>query len=335
MSIAVVQRVPGSVLLEGLALEILTRRPPSLIGIAARRVLVDVVAEEHERVEITLLDEIAVGRVVALLPVLARREGEPEPVRTGSWCGEGPRSCRRRGMTGDRERVVVLLVRLETVDLDVHRVAERGDGRCGPAGDDVVHRFVAGDLPGDVDVVRWQRVVRKEARPQDHRVVQRIARRDPERERIRPDPLGDGGRGRGRGRGAARGRRRGGGRVGDRVVGRGLRSRCVVGRRRGPGVRLFGTARRQRSGHGGGEEAAARELDPCLGVPVAGCALRLVAVVGVHLESCRIVIRRAPRDTRTVAFAPLPLPSKRCIRSRRPTGRGRRVRPSTPLGRVP
>ena len=182
--VAVVQRVALAVLLDRLALEVLPGLAPAGVRVAAARVLVDVVAEEHEGVDVTLLDEVAVGGVVALLPVLARREGETEPVGHRALGGEGPRACGRGGEVVEAEPVPVLRVGGEAARVDVDRVAECGDGWRGAARDHVGERFVGGDLPRDVDVVVGQRLGGEEPRPEDHRVRERVTRGDAERERI-------------------------------------------------------------------------------------------------------------------------------------------------------
>ena len=88
--ICAIEGVSIAILLHRLALELLARQPTTRIGVAAGLVLVDVVTEEHERVEIILFDQVAVGRVVAPFPVLTRREREAKAFGLRAHRSEGP-----------------------------------------------------------------------------------------------------------------------------------------------------------------------------------------------------------------------------------------------------
>ena len=197
--VGLVDRVPLAVLLDRLALEGLAGRARPRVRGATSGILVDVVAEEHERVEVALLHEVAVGGVVAVLPVLAGGEREAEPLGCRAGRGERAGARRRRRETSDAEPVVVLGVGLESGDVDVHRVAERGHGGGRSGGDDVGELGVGRHLPLDVDVDVGKRIGGEQAGPQHHGVGERVAGRHAERERIgRDDRDGRGRRGAGR-----------------------------------------------------------------------------------------------------------------------------------------
>ena len=125
--IALIQGVALAVLIDRLALEILAGRAAAIVGITPAGVLVDVIAEEHEGVDAPLLDEVAVCGEVALLPVLAGREREPELIGCRAGGGEGVGPCRSRLEVADAETVVVLRVGLEPPHVDVDRMPEGGD----------------------------------------------------------------------------------------------------------------------------------------------------------------------------------------------------------------
>lgn len=113
-------------------------------------VLVDVVAEEEDEVEV-VLDQVAVGRVVAGLIVLAGGEGKAEAVERGigRWGGFGAADGADLG-AGD-EAVVVLATGFEPLDVDVDAVAEFRCGNGGAVLDDGAEGLVAGDFPLDFD----------------------------------------------------------------------------------------------------------------------------------------------------------------------------------------
>ena len=168
------------------ALEVLAGGARPLVGVAARGVLVDVVTEEHERVDGVLVDDVAVGGVSPVLPVLARREGEAEPIGGGAERGHRPGAGRLGGEPVEAESVPVPGVGVETVDVGVHTVAERGDRRCLAGPHDVVHRRVGGHVPDDGDVAGGELVGHQHG-PQRHTIVERIARRDTEAEGVDAD----------------------------------------------------------------------------------------------------------------------------------------------------
>ena len=176
--VAAVQRISLAVLLDGLALEVLAGRAPTLIGVPAGGVLIDVVTEEDEGVDVALLDEFAIGGVVPLLPVLTRGERESEPLGCRAGRGEGVRT-RRGGLEAvEHEPIVVLGVGGEPGGVDVDRVAERGT--CDPT-PLATTSFISASVATshlDVDIADFvrERVGREQASPQDDRISQRVDR---------------------------------------------------------------------------------------------------------------------------------------------------------------
>jgi hypothetical protein len=87
------------------------------------------------------------------------------------------------------EAIPVLAPRLETVDLDVDAVTELGPRDRASLLRDALEARIARHFPVDGDVGHRHAAAferpRREARPQDDAVRQRIAGRDAERERIR------------------------------------------------------------------------------------------------------------------------------------------------------
>src|SRR4030095_9106018 len=77
-----------------------------------RRRLVDVVAQVDDEVEIVAL-EVVIGRVVAVLPVLAGGEGEAEPRGNGGRVGRGAGTTDGRDLRAGAEAVPVGSPRLE------------------------------------------------------------------------------------------------------------------------------------------------------------------------------------------------------------------------------
>ena len=235
--VAAIQGVALAILLEGLAVECLPGEPATRVLQLARGVLVDVVAEEDERVDSPLLDEVAVGRVVPVLPVLAGREGEPEPLRGRACRCEGPGPPNGARPATGRESVVVDGVGFEPVDVGMYRMAERRLSRGDPRRNDLLQVRVEADHPGHLDVTRRQPDIGVEPRPEDHRVIEWVTRCDAECERVgrQFDTL-----------------RRLGGRLGGlfdtlRRLG-GRLGRCRRGRRTRPLERRFGGGRAGRLG---------------------------------------------------------------------------------------
>ena len=87
--------------------------------------LVDVVADVHDEVEIGR-GHRAIGRVLAVLVVLAARDRELEPRERRAARGRGARAADGAALAAAREPVPVVARRLEARRLDVHRVRPVG-----------------------------------------------------------------------------------------------------------------------------------------------------------------------------------------------------------------
>jgi hypothetical protein len=149
---------------------------------------VDVVAEVHDEVQ-RLRRHVAVGREVALLVLLARREGEAQRRR-------GPVAFRRRGARAPGraacavrcEAIPIDAARPQSLHLDVHRVRQLRACRGRTLRDNAPEGLVVRDLPAHLDrrvahAATLQRLGR-EPRPEHHAVGPRRARGHAERERL-------------------------------------------------------------------------------------------------------------------------------------------------------
>jgi len=140
--VALVGGIAGTVLLErshdARALERAHR-------VLARRVLVDVVAEEHHEVEF-FGGHVAPGRVMAHVETLAACDGEVQRARAvGGRRGAG--AADGALLAECAKAVPVPAVRIEAGGLGVHAVRPRRFGNLFATRDDVAKPFVAGDLP--------------------------------------------------------------------------------------------------------------------------------------------------------------------------------------------
>ena len=143
--------------------------------------LVDVVADEHHEVEV-LDGHAGVRGVVAVAPVLARGDPEAHLVGGDAGAGERPGAALRAGAPVDGEPVPVPGVGLEAARLDVDRVGQGGDRRCGAGGDDRGEGLVARHLPVDGDIGGGERVAaagRDQPGPEDDARADRGPRRPP------------------------------------------------------------------------------------------------------------------------------------------------------------
>ena len=154
-----------------------------------RRAFVDVVAEVDDGVDVVGARDLFIRREVAVREVLARHEGEHQPVDRPvvPWC----RACAsdRADLVAALEPEEVLAVRPEVVELHVHAVRLIGGRPDRAVTDDAAEALVPGNLVADgEDLVRHaaarQERLGREARPQHHAVRRRVARRDAQRERI-------------------------------------------------------------------------------------------------------------------------------------------------------
>ena len=127
-------------------------------------------------------------RVIAVLPVLAGREGEAHAIDVGGRLGRRLRPADRALPRADAEAVPVRPRRAEPVHLDVDGVrAQRRRVGVG-ARDDAREVLVVGHFPDDAHglvghAAAGRQRIGCEPCPQHHPVVGRIARRDAERER--------------------------------------------------------------------------------------------------------------------------------------------------------
>src|SRR5699024_9361244 len=114
---------------------------PARTGVAAVLVLVDVVAQVHDRVQVAAFGEVPVAGEVPGLPVRTRAHAQTQSVHRGA----GRRG--RTGAAGGRERtvgrtavdpepVVVVARRRQTGDVDLDGVVTRRGGARGTGGRD-------------------------------------------------------------------------------------------------------------------------------------------------------------------------------------------------------
>jgi hypothetical protein len=146
-----------------------------------------------DEVELTLVGHVPVGRVVAVLVLLAGREREDEVARRLPRCRCGLETAGLARLAGRDEAVEVLAAGLQARRLGVHRMCIAQHRQVLTGGDDLREGVVLRHLPlhrdGDVRhaAIGAQRR-RREARPQHGAVGRRIAGGDAERERISGDP---------------------------------------------------------------------------------------------------------------------------------------------------
>ena len=93
--------------------------------VVAARVFVDVVAQVHHEIEI-FLGHVLVGREEADLEMLARRDGESEPIDVRLRARKCARPADGTHLAAGAELVPVPAVRLEAGDFDMNRVRPVG-----------------------------------------------------------------------------------------------------------------------------------------------------------------------------------------------------------------
>ena len=142
--VGLVERVAAAVIIQRDRLA----RAMAANGIAAERGFVDVITEVHD--ELGLVgDDVAIGAEVALLIVLAGREGEAQ--------ARGPRGRRRRSVRradaacrfAGRESIPVATRGREPEHFDVQRMRLVGRGIRRSGRDHVMHLLIACDFPAD------------------------------------------------------------------------------------------------------------------------------------------------------------------------------------------
>jgi len=149
--------------------------------------LVDVVAEMDDEIEVARR-HVAIGREIALLVLLARGEGEAQPLRGAGGGGRGAGAAGRTLGGAGTEPVPVGTPRLEAAHVRMNRMGEGRNGLFGASRDDPGEGFVLGDQPVDRDrcvrhAAPFERL-RCEARPQNDAVFARRARGDAQGEGI-------------------------------------------------------------------------------------------------------------------------------------------------------
>ena len=143
-------------------------------------VFVDVVAQEQHGVQV-FVHHVAVGGVVAVLPALARGEGQAHALRQrlGRRGGAGARH--GRGRVAVHEAVEVPAVRLQAGHLDMHGMAQRRQRRGLALAHDAAKAFVLGDFPAHGQRVGQAAAGRAGGHGAGHRAVQQAG---PEHEAV-------------------------------------------------------------------------------------------------------------------------------------------------------
>ena len=140
--VALVQRVPGAIVVERVTLRCAVLAYPPL----APRQLVDVVADVQHQIGL-VGDDCPIGGVVAVLVLLAGGDGQSELCGRDVSGGRGGRAADRAACLADGEAVPVRAPGHEPAGFDVHAV--RPVGRCvldtGP--DDVAKPVIGRDFP--------------------------------------------------------------------------------------------------------------------------------------------------------------------------------------------
>ena len=147
------------------------------IAVAVGGELVDVVAEVDDGVEVRAIGEAAIDVEVARRVVRAAHLPEAKALRTAVRKCLG--STDGRLLAGAVKRVVVGRSRLEASGIHLDGEVAFGCRLRRAARDDARHLFVGGDSPSDVErpaVAVSSR--RRDSRPEDHAIGQRIAARD-------------------------------------------------------------------------------------------------------------------------------------------------------------
>ena len=135
---------------------------------------INVVADVHDQIEVVGRHR-AIGRVVPVLVHLTASDGEIERAERRAALRCGARVSDRALRFAASEAVPVVAGRIESRDLDVHRVSPvRGCiGLAGP--NDVAKSIVPSDLPADLDrafghSAAGREGLRREPRPEHYRV---------------------------------------------------------------------------------------------------------------------------------------------------------------------
>ncbi len=192
VAVGLVLRVPAAVVAQ--ADDLARRVVPAhvLVAVAVRvlagLVLIQVVAEVDHGVEVSPLGEVPVRVEPARLPVGARHDPEPQPLRRAARRGCRPRSPRARHGVDVGEAEPVVRRRRQPGRVELDRVVAPGVGVDRAGAHDVRECVVEGDLPAHrgarpVARPRHRLLGRSHPGPQHHGVRERITRGDSMAER--------------------------------------------------------------------------------------------------------------------------------------------------------
>ena len=156
------------------------------------RIFVDEIAIVVDEGEIVFRD-VAIGGVEATLVMLAAAYAEAQLRDGGTGRRQRARTAGQRAVGADREAIPIGAIGLEAGNFGVNAMAQLGPGQLGAFGDDRAEVIILGNLPVDREgghrhaPVRFERLG-CQARPHHEPVARRIARRDPQLERVFAEP---------------------------------------------------------------------------------------------------------------------------------------------------
>ena len=133
--------------------------------------------------------DVPVGGEVSGFVVAAAANGEAQAIGLRAGCRRRSGSPGLADFAAGAKAIPVVTAGFETRRLDVHAVAKLGTRELRTVPDDLRELAVGGDFPPDLDVGHRHAAaverIRREPRPENDAVRQRIAGRDPERKRVR------------------------------------------------------------------------------------------------------------------------------------------------------
>lgn len=146
-----------------------------------RAVFVDVVAQEHDEVQL-LGQHVAPGGEEAVVPALAARDGKTQGLQRVSG-RRGAGAADRAALTQGLEAVPVPAARLQPGRLGMHAVGPGRFGRLRARGDALPERLVLGHFPAHLDT--FGQIGAGQPGPQHHAVDTRVGRGNAEGEALR------------------------------------------------------------------------------------------------------------------------------------------------------